>query len=95
MAPERRKEWNVILELARPSLAKIMAKFFLSLESVSGHHLVLTLTWNKGELSEPGVMAKMALRALTGQRGDLPRAGTLMILTVSLFWRVLLHLMRI
>ena len=44
MAPERRKEWNVILELARPSLAKIMANFFLSLESVSGHHLVLTLT---------------------------------------------------
>ena len=95
MAPERRKEWNVILELARPSLARIKARFFLSLESVSGNHLVLTLTWNKGELSEPGVMAKMALRALTGQMGDLPRAGTLMILTVSLFWRVLLHLMRI
>ena len=39
-------------------------------------------------------MAKMAFKALTGQRGDLPRDGTLMILTVFLLWRVLLHLMR-
>ena len=46
-------------------------------------------------MSDPGVIAKMTLRALTGHRGDLPNAGILIIFTAFLLWRVLLHLMRI
>ena len=70
-----------MLDLAMPNLASMMAKFFLNLESVSGYHLPFFLTWKRGELVEPGVMASMTLRAVTGHSGERPSDGILRIFT--------------
>ena len=70
-----------MLDLAMPNLASIMDKFFLNLESVSGYHLPFFLTWKRGELVEPGVMASMTLRAVTGHSGERPSDGILRIFT--------------
>ena len=64
-----------------PNLASMMDKFFLNLESVSGYHLPFFLTWKRGELVEPGVMARMTFKAMTGQRGERPSEGIFRILT--------------
>ena len=70
------------------------AKFFLNLESVSGSHFVDFLIWNKGLFLSPGVMARSVRSALTGQRGEDPNEGILIIFTESRVWRVLDHLIR-
>ena len=77
-----------------PILAKIMDKLFLSLESVSGYHLPFFLIWKRGELTNPGVIAKMTFKAVTGHNGERPREGIFKIFTVFLDWRVLVHLTR-
>ena len=45
-----------MFDLAMLSLERIMDKFFLNLESVSGYHLPFFLTWKRGELLDPGVI---------------------------------------
>ena len=84
-----------MFDLAMPSLDRMMDKFFLNLESVSGYHLPFFLTWKRGEFFDPGVIAKMTLRALTGHSGERPSEGILRIFTALRDWRVLVHFTRI
>ena len=53
------------------------------------------LTWNNGRLGWLGVSFRRTLRATTGHRGLAPRAGTLIILILSLLLSVLDHLTKI
>ena len=52
------------------------------------------LTWKRGELVEPGVIARMTFKAVTGHSGERPSEGILRILTALRDWRVLIHLTR-
>ena len=49
--------------------AKITARYF---ESVRGIHCLNFLNCKRGVFWSPGVIFKRTLRALTGQRGDIP-----------------------
>ena len=85
----------MMLDFAIPNLARMMDKVFFNLESVSGYHLPFFLTWKRGELVEPGVIARMTFKAVTGHSGERPSEEILRILTALRDWRVLVHLTRI
>ena len=56
--------------------------------SVSGTHLGLVLTWKTGRFLPLGTSESTFLRAKTRQSGLEPRDGNLMVLTLSLVYKV-------
>ena len=50
------------------------------------------LDLERGELTEPGVIARITFKAVTGHRGERPREVIFKIFTAFLDWSVLVHL---
>ena len=68
---------------------------FLANESVSGRREPCLQYRNNGSLEVAGITQHMAIRALTGQRGEVPKAGMVTVVNEHLSWIVLDHLINI
>ena len=88
VAPERRKVWKVYPG-PRFNFVRISEKWRLTLVSVKGTQVWLTLIWNRGKLEPLGVSANILANAVTGQRMEFDILGTVMSLISLLFCMVL------